>query len=129
MLDSSVTNKNDSYQMRYEKLLTGFNYSKTDGVFTIGLDLNEMTGMSLFDSTTVKVIEDKQNGILKGIDAKVIMSIGFNIIADVSLNLLDDYVIDVDNGKVTLDKMDAYMTAHANDTLNKRYAKYNGSSI
>ena len=129
LIDNSVNNSSDNYQMRYEKLLKSFHYSKSDGVFTIGLDLNEMTGKSMFDSTTLKVFEDKSNGILKGIDATVVMSFGLNIIADVSIDLLDDYVIDVDNGKVKLDKMDAYMLAHESDTLNVRYAKYNGSNV
>ena len=128
-LITDTSSSSDNYQMKYEKLITQFSYSKSDGVFTIGLDLNEMTGKNMFDSFTVDVREDKTNGILAGLDARLQMSFGIKVIANISINLLSDYLIDVDNGEVSLTKADSYIASHANDILNKRYAKYNGSMI
>ena len=132
LIDSSATSggSGEAHQIQYENVVSNFVFQKNEGIFKVGLDLNELTGLDLFNSTELTIKEDKNANILNDIYAVVSMTVGLKMTATIDIMLLDDYVENIDDnpGQYTT-KIDSYVEAHKDDILNKKYKKYNGSAI
>ena len=106
------SSESDSSAIKYEEILSSYNYSESKHEFDIGIDMKALTGMSLFNDLAVTITEDPSEHILDGV--KVHFSMLASLIkADFNLNFEEDRYVDVSNIFVT--SADNYIANHIND--------------
>lgn len=119
----------DSHQPHYEKLLTTFFFDANTNEFQIGINLNELTGQTIFEAGKIVIKSSKETGILEGLDINVTLTVGLRINIKLSLELLDDYIVDVISTNKKLDRLDAHLIEYGSNELNRRFVKYGGALI
>ena len=139
MIDGSTSSSTN--EIKYEDILEDFSYSESKSLFNFSLNMEALTGTSLFDYCKLGVYEDTTNNILKAVEAKIKLSFGLKLEASFTLNFENDRSIDVftrdEQGNLTdtpkpgttISGVSAFVSAHSYNGANKLVKSFGGSVI
>ena len=138
MIDGSTSSS--TKEIKYEEILEDFSYSESKALFNFSINMEALTGTSLFDYCKLGVYEDTNEHILKALEAKIKLSFGLSLEASFTLNFESDRSIDVftrdEDGNLTTTpkpgtviNVASYISAHSYNGANKLVKSFGGSTV
>ncbi len=119
----------EEHIIHYERLVSSYIFDETNYDFHLGLDLNELTGMTIFSPGNIVISGNEDTRLLDNLTVSTTITVGIKVGVKVSLDLLDDCVEDIVSVNKTIESLEAYVSTHSSDPLNVRYEKFAGALV